>query len=49
VLAGGSQQDFDRFLSGRTVGSSRVSELTAADRERLFQEFVKWNQAKNRR
>lgn len=49
VLAGGSQQDFDRFLSGRTVGSGRVSELTAADRERLFQEFVKWNQAKNRR
>jgi uncharacterized protein len=49
VLAGGSQQDFDRFLSGRTVGSGRVSELSTSDRERLFQEFVKWNQAKNRR
>jgi TRAP-type uncharacterized transport system substrate-binding protein len=49
MLAGGSQQDFDRFLSGKNAGSGLVSELTAADRERLFQEFVKWNQAKNRR
>ncbi len=43
----GSQQDFDRFISGRPVASA--TQLTVADRERLFQEFVKWNQAKNRR
>lgn len=49
VLAGGSQQDFDRFLSGRNPDSNRVGDLTSADRERLFQEFVKWNQARNRR
>jgi TRAP transporter TAXI family solute receptor len=49
VLASGSQQDFDRFLSGRNSGSGRVTELTVTDRERLFQEFVKWNQARNRR
>jgi TRAP-type uncharacterized transport system substrate-binding protein len=44
--AGGSQQDFDRFISGRPTNPTQ---MTAADRERLFQEFVKWNQAKNRR
>jgi hypothetical protein len=43
----GSQQDFDRFIAGRPVASA--AQLTASDRERLFQEFVKWNQAKNRR
>jgi uncharacterized protein len=43
----GSQQDFDRFIAGRPVASA--TQLTTADRERLFQEFVKWNQAKNRR
>jgi TRAP transporter TAXI family solute receptor len=41
----GSQQDFDRFLAGRPI-----AQLTSADRERLFQEFVKWSQAQaNRR
>jgi TRAP-type uncharacterized transport system substrate-binding protein len=43
----GSQQDFDRFVAGRPVASA--AQLTAADRQRLFQEFVKWNQAQNRR
>ena len=39
----GSQQDFDRFLAGRPI-----AQLTTADRERLFQEFVKWSQANRR-
>src|SRR5262245_27448248 len=44
----GSQQDFDRFLAGRPA-PTRVSDMSAADRERLFQDFVKWSQTKNRR
>jgi hypothetical protein len=44
----GSQQDFDRFMSARTA-QANVTQMTAADRERLFHEFVKWNQSKNRR
>lgn len=44
----GSQQDFDRFLSGRP-NPTRVSDMSSADRERLFQDFVKWSQTKNRR
>jgi uncharacterized protein len=43
----GSQQDFDRFIAGRPVAAN--AQMSAADRERLFQEFVKWSQAKNRR
>jgi len=43
----GSQQDFDRFIAGRPITS--VTQLTATDRARLFQEFVNWNQAENRR
>jgi TRAP transporter TAXI family solute receptor len=39
----GSQQDFDRFLAGRPI-----AQLTTADRERLFQEFVKWSQTNRR-
>jgi TRAP-type uncharacterized transport system substrate-binding protein len=42
----GSQQDFDRFMSARPAN---VTQMSATDRERLFQEFVKWNQAKSRR
>jgi uncharacterized protein len=44
----GSQQDFDRFLAGRPV-PTRVSDMSVSDRERLFQDFVKWSQTKNRR
>jgi uncharacterized protein len=43
----GSQQDFDRFLAGRPAAYSKVSDLTTVDRERLFQDFVRWSQ--NRR
>ena len=39
----GSQQDFDRFLAGRPI-----AQMTTTDRERLFQEFVKWSQANRR-
>ena len=42
----GSQQDFDRFLSGRPTAN--VAQMTPADRERLFQEFVRWSQANRR-
>jgi uncharacterized protein len=45
----GSKQDFDRFLEGRPTITARLSEMTVADRERLFQDFVKWSQTKNRR
>jgi hypothetical protein len=44
----GSQQEFDRFLSARPA-VARVNDMSPADRERLFQEFVKWSQANNRR
>ncbi len=45
----GSQQDFDRFLAGRPA-PGKVNDMSAADRERLFREFVKWSQAQaNRR
>jgi TRAP-type uncharacterized transport system substrate-binding protein len=40
----GSQQDFDRFLAGRPM----PSQMSAADRERLFQDFVKWSQTNRR-
>lgn len=43
----GSQQDFDRFLAGRPAAYGKVSDLTTVDRERLFQDFVRWSQ--NRR
>ena len=40
----GSQQDFDRFLAAKPA-AGKVNDMTAQDRERLFQEFVKWSQA----
>jgi uncharacterized protein len=40
----GSQQDFDRFLAGRPM----PAQMSAADRERLFQDFVKWSQTNRR-
>jgi TRAP-type uncharacterized transport system substrate-binding protein len=43
----GSQQDFDRFLAARPAPGS-VAQMTAADRERLFQEFVKWSHSNRR-
>ena len=43
----GSQQDFDRFIAGRQIAN--VAQLSTVDRERLFQDFVKWNETKNRR
>jgi TRAP-type uncharacterized transport system substrate-binding protein len=43
----GSQQDFDRFLAGRSM-PARVGDLSQADRERLFQDFVKWSQTNRR-
>jgi len=45
--AAGSQQDFDRFLASRPAGQANA--MTAAERERLFQEFVKWNQSRSPR
>lgn len=45
----GSQQDFDRFLAARPATPGKITDMTSVDRERLFQEFVKWSQAKNRR
>lgn len=45
----GSQQEFDRFLAARPAAPGKVADMSATDRERLFQEFVKWSQAKNRR
>jgi TRAP-type uncharacterized transport system substrate-binding protein len=47
--AAGSQQDFDRFLAARPATPIAVNQMTAADRERLFNEFVKWNQNRNPR
>jgi uncharacterized protein len=44
----GSQQDFDRFIAGRPA-TANLAQMTTADREHLFQEFVRWSQAKNRR
>ena len=43
----GSQQDFDRFLAAKPA-PGKVNDMTAADRERLFREFVKWSQANRR-
>jgi len=43
----GSQQDFDQFLASRTATVGNVNVMTAADRERLFSEFVKWNQSRH--
>ena len=46
--AAGAQQDFDRFLAARP-GAARSARCRTAERERLFQEFLKWSQADNRR
>jgi TRAP transporter TAXI family solute receptor len=43
----GARDQFNQFLADRGAGSSVPA--TLADRERLFQEFVKWNQARERR
>ena len=43
----GSQQDFDRFLAAKPAGANSA-QMTAADRERLFKEFVRWSQANRR-
>jgi TRAP-type uncharacterized transport system substrate-binding protein len=46
----GSKQEFDRFLAARPAATpASVTDMTPADRERLFQDFVKWSQAKGRR
>jgi TRAP transporter TAXI family solute receptor len=45
----GSQQEFDRFLAARPATPGKVADMSTVDRERLFQEFVRWSQAKNRR
>jgi TRAP-type uncharacterized transport system substrate-binding protein len=45
--AAGSQHDFDRFLSTKPAATN-VNQMTASDRERLFQDFVRWSQANRR-
>jgi TRAP-type uncharacterized transport system substrate-binding protein len=47
--AAGSQQDFDRFLASRPATPKAANQMTVSDRERLFNEFVKWNQSRNQR
>jgi hypothetical protein len=43
----GVRDQFNQFLAAR-VGAGAVL-ATSDDRERLFQEFLKWNQARDRR
>ena len=43
----GSQQEFDRFLAAKPTGTN-VAQMSVADRDRLFKEFVRWSQANRR-
>ncbi|RAI36015.1 TAXI family TRAP transporter solute-binding subunit, partial [Rhodoplanes roseus] len=42
-----SREQFERFLASRRVASDEAA--TPADRERLFQEFLRWNETRERR
>jgi TRAP transporter TAXI family solute receptor len=45
--AGDQREQFERFLEMRPQASSR--DITPADRDRLFQEFLRWNESRSRR
>ena len=42
------RRDFELFLDGRGISAAERNALAPADRDRLFQEFLKWNQARAR-
>ncbi len=47
-LTAGMRGQFDQFLATRGV-SAATGAIAPVERERLFQEFLKWNQARERR
>jgi uncharacterized protein len=47
--AQGGLRQFDDFLAARDAPSGNAQGRAALDRERLFQEFLKWNRARERR
>lgn len=42
-----SREQFDKFLASRRVAADETA--TPADREKLFQEFLRWNETRERR
>lgn len=50
VAAGNERKQFNDFVSAHAPGSSSVADAgTFEERERLFQEFLKWKQSRDRR
>jgi TRAP transporter TAXI family solute receptor len=43
------RDQFDRFLATRGASADKIGAATPENREQLFQEFIKWNQVRERR